>query len=72
MQPNAPLSYFFKIHFTLFSYFHTDLSSDIFHSEFTHQNSICTSPLSYAFYMPRPPFILDFITRIIFGEEYTP
>ena len=46
-------SYFFNIHFTLFSYFHPDLSRNIFHSEFTHQNSIYASPLPFAFYMPR-------------------
>lgn len=27
----------------------------IFHSEFTHQNAICTSPLPSTFYMSRPP-----------------
>ena len=55
MQSTAPPSYFFKIHFTLFSYFHLDLASGISHSEFIQQNAICASPLPFTFYMPRPP-----------------
>jgi len=36
---------------------------------FHHQNPVCTSPAHHTCYMLRPPH-LDFITRMIFGEEY--
>jgi hypothetical protein len=29
-----------------------------------HQNHVCTSPLPHTCYMPRPPHLLDLITRI--------
>jgi hypothetical protein len=32
-----------------------------------HQNTVCTSPIPYTCYKPRPPHL---ITPIIFGDEY--
>jgi len=65
-----PTFHFVKIHFNIthsstpgYSKWHSFVM-------FTHQNCVCTSPLPHTCYIAAHLIPLDFITRIMFGEQY--
>ena len=66
----TPSSQFLKIHLNIIPP-STPGSSKLFRVlRFTHQNPLFTSPLPQTCYMSHLLILLDFITRIIFDEEY--
>ena len=70
MNPYHAPSKFLKIHFNIFNPFTSRSSTQSLSFKHLHQNRICTSPLPLRATCLAHRIFLDFITCMIFGEEY--